>query len=85
MIRGGQRPAAHRAGPGRAVAAGVIAVALSGDRDQDATLAAGLNGSEPGPVLDCICRLSAEAMFAALGHRGLRQDRPASPASRSAR
>ena len=38
-------------------------------------MAAGLNGSEPGPVLDFICRLSAEAMFAALGRRGLRQDR----------
>ena len=85
MIRGGQTPAAHRAGLDRAVAAGVIAVALSGDRDQDATLAAGLNGSEPGPVPGFICRLSAEAMFAALGRRGLGQDRPASPASRSAR
>jgi hypothetical protein len=47
--------------------------ALSGDRDEDAALAAGLNGSEPGLVLDFICRPSAAAMFAALGHRGLRQ------------
>ena len=38
-------------------------------------MAAGLNGSEPGPVLDFICRPSAEAMFAAVGRRGLRQDR----------
>ena len=66
MIRGGQTPAAHRAGLDRAVAAGVIAVALGGDRD-DATLAAGLNGSEPGPVPGFICRLSAEATFAAPG------------------
>jgi Transposase len=38
---GPRRPdaAAHRAGLDRAVAAGVFAVALSGDRDQDATLA----------------------------------------------
>jgi hypothetical protein len=55
--------------------------ALSGDRDEDAALAAGLNGSEPGPVLDFICRPSAAAMFAALGRRGLHQDR----ADRSAR
>jgi hypothetical protein len=41
MIRGGQTPAAHRAGLDRAVTAGIIAVALSGDRDEDATLAAG--------------------------------------------
>ena len=48
---------------------------LSGDRDEDAALAAGLNGSEPGPVLDFICRPSAAAMFAARGRRGLHQDR----------
>ncbi len=75
MIRGGQTSAARPAGLDRAVAAGAIAVALSGDRDEDAALAAGLNGSEPGPVPDFICRPSAAAMFAALGRRGLHQDR----------
>ena len=49
--------------------------ALSGDRDEDAALAAGLNSSEPGPVLDFICRPSAAAMFAALGRCGLHQHR----------
>ena len=54
MIRGGQTSAARPAGLDRAVAAGAITVALSGDRDEDAALAAGLNGSEPGPVLDFV-------------------------------
>ena len=75
MIRGGQTSAARPAGLDRAVAAGAIAAALSGDRDEDVALAAGLNGSEPGPVLDFICRPTAEAMFAALGRCGLHQDR----------
>jgi hypothetical protein len=41
MIRGGQTPAAPRAGLDRAAAAGIIAVALSGGRDEDAAVAAG--------------------------------------------
>ena len=82
MIRGGETSAARQAGLDCAVAAGAIAARLSGDRDEDAALAAGLNGSEPGPVLDFICRPSAAAMFAALGRRGLHQDRGSAGAGR---
>jgi len=45
MIRGSETSAARQAGLDRAIAVGAIAVALSGDRDEDAALAAGLNDS----------------------------------------
>jgi hypothetical protein len=75
MIRGGETSAAHRADHDRAVAARAIAVAPSGDQDEATASAPGLNASEPGPVPGFICGPGAEVMFAALGRRGLLQDR----------
>jgi NADPH:quinone reductase-like Zn-dependent oxidoreductase len=59
----------------RAAAAGAQAVALSGDRDQDAAaLGQALGGDAPGLVLDFVWGPVAETAFSALGRRGLRED-----------
>lgn len=62
-------------GLARVAAAGAATVALTGDRDADAAaLAAALGGTAPGLVLDLVWAAPAEAMFAALGRRGLEED-----------
>jgi NADPH:quinone reductase-like Zn-dependent oxidoreductase len=51
------------------------AVALAGDRDQDAAaLSQALDGDVPGLVLDFVWGPVAETAFSALGRRGLRED-----------
>jgi NADPH:quinone reductase-like Zn-dependent oxidoreductase len=65
-----------RAGLDRAAAAGAHTLALTGDRDTDAgALAAALGGDPPGLVLDFVWGPVAETAFAALGRRGLGEDR----------
>jgi NADPH:quinone reductase-like Zn-dependent oxidoreductase len=65
-----------RAGLDRAAQAGATAVPLGGDRQADAAaLAAALDGEVPGLVLDYVWGPVAEAMFAALGRRGLQEER----------
>ncbi len=65
-----------RAGLDRAAQAGATAVPLSGDQQADAAaLAAALDGEVPGLVLDFVWGPVAEAMFAALGRRGLHEER----------
>jgi NADPH:quinone reductase-like Zn-dependent oxidoreductase len=60
----------------RAAQAGATAVPLSGDQQADAAaLAAALDGEVPGLVLDYVWGPAAEAMFAALGRRGLHEER----------
>jgi len=65
-----------RAGLDRAAEAGATAVPLGGDQQADAAaLAAALDGDVPGLVLDFVWGPVAEAMFAALGRRGLHEER----------
>ncbi len=64
----------------RAAQAGATAVPLSGDQQADAAALAaaldgGLDGGVPGLVLDFVWGPVAEAMFAALGRRGLHEER----------
>jgi NADPH:quinone reductase-like Zn-dependent oxidoreductase len=69
---------AGRSRPGldRAAQAGATAVPLGGDQQADAAaLAAALDGEVPGLVLDYVWGPVAEAMFAALGRRGLHEER----------
>jgi NADPH:quinone reductase-like Zn-dependent oxidoreductase len=64
------------AGLSRAAAAGAATVALTGDRERDAAaLAEALAGGAPGIVIDFLWAAPAEAAFAALGRRGLDEDR----------
>jgi len=64
VIGAGRSPA----GLDRAAAAGAETVALTGDRDADAgSLAAALDGSVPGLVLDFVWGPVAETAFRALG------------------
>jgi NADPH:quinone reductase-like Zn-dependent oxidoreductase len=65
-----------RAGLDRAAQAGATAVPLGGDPQANAAaLAAALDGQVPGLVLDFVWGPVAEAMFAALGRRGLHEER----------
>jgi NADPH:quinone reductase-like Zn-dependent oxidoreductase len=71
VVGAGRSPA----GLGRAAAAGAATAALTGDREADAAaLAAALGGTAPSLVLDFVWGAPAEAMFAALGRRGLDED-----------
>jgi D-arabinose 1-dehydrogenase-like Zn-dependent alcohol dehydrogenase len=71
VIGAGRSPA----GLERASAAGATTVALAGDREADAAaLAAALDGTAPNLVLDFVWAAPAEAMFQALGRRGLHED-----------
>jgi len=71
VIGAGRSPA----GLDRAAEAGATAVALTGDRETDAaSLAQALDGTPPSLVLDFVWGAPAEAMFAALGRRGLGED-----------
>ncbi|HUK68588.1 MAG TPA: hypothetical protein VLW50_07535 [Streptosporangiaceae bacterium] len=71
VIGAGRNPA----GLDRATAAGATAVALQGNRDADAaSLASALDGAAPSLVLDFVWAAPAEAMFGALGRRGLGED-----------
>ncbi len=71
VIGAGRKPA----GLDRAAAAGATTVALTGDREEDAArLAGALGGGSPGLVLDFVWAGPAEAMFSALGRRGLQED-----------
>ncbi len=59
----------------RAAAAGAQAVALTGDRDADASALAGaLDGDTPGLVLDFVWGPVAGTAFQVLGRRGLHED-----------
>jgi NADPH:quinone reductase-like Zn-dependent oxidoreductase len=59
----------------RAAAAGAQTVALTGDRDTDASALAGaLDGDTPGLVLDFVWGPVAATAFRALGRRGLHED-----------
>jgi NADPH:quinone reductase-like Zn-dependent oxidoreductase len=59
----------------RAAAAGAQTVALTGDRDTDASALAGaLDGDTPGLVLDFVWGPVAATAFQALGRRGLHED-----------
>jgi NADPH:quinone reductase-like Zn-dependent oxidoreductase len=59
-----------------AVKAGATTVALSGDRERDgAAISQALEGSSPDIVLDFLWGAPAESAFAALGRRGLDEDR----------
>jgi NADPH:quinone reductase-like Zn-dependent oxidoreductase len=63
------------AGLDRAAAAGAKTVALTGDRDTDASVLAGaLDGDAPGLVLDFVWGPVAETAFHALGRRGFSED-----------
>jgi NADPH:quinone reductase-like Zn-dependent oxidoreductase len=65
-----------RAGLDRAAQAGATAVPLGGDQQADAAaLAAALDGETPSLILDYVWGPVAEAMFAALGRRGLHEER----------
>ena len=67
-----------RSKPGldRAADTGAQTLALTGDRDADAhALARILDGDAPGLVLDFVWGPVAETAFAALGRRGLSEDR----------
>jgi len=71
VIGAGRSPA----GLDRAAAAGATPVALTGDHAADAAaLAAALEGSPPSLILDLVWGPPAEALFAALGRRGLHED-----------
>jgi NADPH:quinone reductase-like Zn-dependent oxidoreductase len=66
----------NRAGLQRAATRGAKTVVLSEDLDGDAdALIVALNGSAPSIVLDFLWGVAAEAAFAALGRRGLEEDR----------
>jgi NADPH:quinone reductase-like Zn-dependent oxidoreductase len=68
---------AGRSRPGleRAAAAGTQTAALTGDRDADAKVLAGvLAGDAPGLVLDFVWGTVAETAFQALGRRGFNED-----------
>lgn len=70
-----QQPGRSQPALDRAEAAGAQAVALTGDRDQDAAaLSQALDGDAPGLVLDFVWGPVAETAFSALGRRGFGED-----------